>query len=372
MLLEYISLASGLNFMFLAIVLYRRNKQNLKSTIILIRLLICMAVYTNVVFVHYIAVEKCIESVLFVYLPLDGVLLAMLAPCLYYYVMAVIEVPVSLTWKTVLLHSLAFIPFIAFNVYFFTLSQIDRVDWLYRDFQQGTLENNILNVVLYVQIIVYLVISYIQVVRKIKQMKISTYQSVIPDLNWLKLYLKINLIYTILSLPVCFYFANEEANIIIGQLAMNIQFVYLFFIVSSNANNNGQTSNALQTKLRNRNLNQDIADSQFVKLNTYINEFKPHLSESCSLQTLSEQTGIPQYLITNLINSKLNQTFPDYINQLRIQEAHQLLLTDNTNNHTIESIAHACGFGSKSAFNRAFKKFSQNHTPKEFIRKQKK
>lgn len=371
MLLEYFSLASGINFTFLAFVLYSRNGRNYKSVNSLIRLLLFMALYSTIVFYHYRAVDKGDEGLLSFYLPVDGILLAMLAPCLYYYVLATIEVSIPRNWKTLMLHSLAFIPFITFNIYFATLTHTQRVDWLLRDFHVGTLENNVLNAVLYTQILLYLSVSYIQVQKKIKQPCINTLEAETVDYNWLKKYLLINMAYTAFSLPVCFYFANEQANIIIGQLAMNIQFVYLFFRISSNANNNGQTSNALQTKLRNRNLNLDIADSQFVKLNTYINEFKPHLSESCSIQTLSEQTGIPQYQITNLINSKLNQTFPDFINQLRIQEAHELLLADNKNNYTIESIAHTCGFGSKSAFNRAFKKFNQNLTPTEFVRKQK-
>jgi len=371
MLLEYLSLASGLNFTFLAIALYRRNKLNLKSTNILIQLLIFMALYTNVVFVHYIAVEKNVESVLTNYLPFDGILLALLAPCLYYYIMATIGVPILRSWKALVLHSLVFIPFIVFNIYFATLTYNERVDWLLRDFHEGTLENNLLNAVLYLQIIVYLTISYFHVKRKINQSYKGLIQNKGSDLNWLKKYLLINIAYTAVSIPFCFYFANERANIIIGQLAMNIQFVYLFFKITSN-NTIVETQNIAPKKSTNKKLNQGNVDTQFQNLNAYIIEFKPYLNESCSIQTLSEQTGIPQYQLTSLINCEFGQTFPDYINQLRIQTAHELLLVDSTNSLTIESIAHACGFGSKSAFNRAFKKFSQNLTPTEFVVKHKK
>jgi len=371
MLLEYISLASGLNFTFLAVVLHLRNKQNIKSTKILIRLLLFMALYSSIVYYHYKAVDKGLASILSYYLPVDGIILALLAPCLYFYVMAIIEVSIPRNWKTLMLHSLAFIPFIAFNIYFTTLTRTERLDWLLRDFHVGTLENNLLNVVLYTQILVYLSVSYVQVKRKLKQPCINIVDAGTENYNWLKKYLLINMAYTAVSIPFCFYFANERVNIIIGQLAMNIQFVYLFIKITSN-NTTDETQNTPTKKSTNKKLNKENVDTQFQKLNAYIINFKPFLNESCSLQTLSEQTGIPQYQLTYLINCKFSQTFPEYINQLRIQTAHELLLNDSTNSLTIESIAHTCGFGSKSAFNRAFKKCSQNLTPTEFAVKHKK
>ena len=372
MLLEFISLASGLNFTVLAIILYRKNTQNLKATNILIRLLLFMAVYSSVVYLHYKAVENGTDTLLSYYLPIDGILLATLAPCLYLYVMATLQVPVHRNRLTVFLHSLAFIPFIAFNLYFVTLNRTERMDWLIRDFHSGTIENNLLNAVLYVQIIVYLFVSYAQVRKKTDQTCGDIAVLDTPNLKWLKYYLLVNISYAIVSIPFCIYFANEQANIIIGQLAMDIQFVYLFFRITSNDNTSLMlNNNEPQTNLKKRKLNHDDADIQLEMLNTYMKSYRPYLNEACNIQTLSEQTGIPQYQLTNLLNCKVQKTFPEYINEFRIQAAQRLLLTMKTDISTIESIAVECGFGSKSNFNRTFKKYSNNLTPTEFIRQHK-
>ena len=367
--LDYLSLASGLNFTVLAIILYRKNTQNLKATKILIRLLLCLAVYSSVVYLHYKAVESGTDTLLSYYLPIDGILLATLAPCLYLYVMATLQVPVHRNRLTVFLHSLAFIPFVALNLYFVTLNRAERMDWLIRDFHAGTLENNLLNAVLYVQILVYLYICYTQV-RKNTDLTCENIADLdTPNLKWLKKYFLVNISYTIVSIPFCFYFANEQANIIIGQLAMNIQFVYLFYKITSNADVSYKaTEDENQTKLNKLKLNHDEADAQLAKLNAYMEDFKPYMKEACNIQTVSEYIEIPPHQLSNILNCKLKKTFPDYINEYRISAAQQILLSVKSDKVTIESIAHECGFGSKSAFNRAFKKFTQNQTPTEFVR----
>lgn len=372
MLLEYISLASGLNFTFLAVVLYRRNTQRLKPTAILIKLLLCMALYSSLVFLHYSAVDKGMVSILWYYLPVDGIFLALLPPCLYFYVMSVLQLPTKLTRWKLLLHSLPLIPYLVFNLYFVSLSRDARVEWLIRDFQTGTFENNLLNAVLYIQIVVYLLISYNLVKDNIRQRCNYPSDNAQQDVSWLKTYLLLNLIFTLVSAPVCFYFANERANIIIGQLAMDIQFVYMFFKWTNHTEVAPvQSMSEPEVKIAPEKALMNIPDTQLADLIRYMESYKPYLSEACSINTLSEQTGIPIYQLSNLLNCKLQKSFPEYINEYRINAAKELLLSFNAELNTIETIGFECGFGSKSAFHRAFKKYSNNLTPSEFLRQSK-
>lgn len=62
----------------------------------------------------------------------------------------------------------------------------------------------------------------------------------------------------------------------------------------------------------------------------------------------------PNYL-SAYIRSKHNQGFTDYINALRVQKAEELLLDPEMAQYTIEAIAKASGFHSRSAFYQAFK-----------------
>ena len=67
-----------------------------------------------------------------------------------------------------------------------------------------------------------------------------------------------------------------------------------------------------------------------------------------------------------MINDVTGENYSNYLNNLRIKEACNLL-ADAANRHlTIEAIAQKVGFNSKSSFNIAFKKHTAS-TPSEFM-----
>jgi len=90
----------------------------------------------------------------------------------------------------------------------------------------------IINAVLYLQIIFYLIISY-QAVRI--QENVSVYiekNGFRTNISWVRLFLLINIIIALISLPACFFIHNEQTNIFIGQTAMNIDFIFLFVMTA--------------------------------------------------------------------------------------------------------------------------------------------
>jgi AraC-like DNA-binding protein len=66
---------------------------------------------------------------------------------------------------------------------------------------------------------------------------------------------------------------------------------------------------------------------------------------------------LPNHL-SQVINTKENKNFYDYINQLRVQHFILLVSKPENSSYTILSIAFECGFNSKTAFNRNFKKIT--------------
>lgn len=369
MFLEYISVASSINFLFLAIALFLKKTPDKKSNKILFVLFLIMAVYCALVAFHFDALEHHNFGALFYYSPIDGILMLFMGPCLYLYVRSVLNMPTPVLKVINLLHLLPFIPYICFCIYFLTLPFQQRIDWLIHDFNSSSAEMKWLNVIIYSQTITYFLLCYRLVSKQLKTTTIIQFESTLFDIGWLKKYLIVNLSFTILTLPLCFIISNERTNIIIGLLAMDIQFVYMFFkwILHNDFSDLKKFSN-LDVKSNALKLNSDFADTQLEKLNTFMEDFKLYLDEACCLQTLSVHTGIPQYQLTNLLNCKLQKTIPDYINEYRIHAAQQMLLIVQTETSTIESIAAECGFGSKSSFNRAFKKYTNNLTPSEFVR----
>ena len=84
-----------------------------------------------------------------------------------------------------------------------------------------------------------------------------------------------------------------------------------------------------------------------------------------SLAKISRKVGEPVYVVSQVINEKLNSTFYDWIAKYRVEEAKRMLSDAKTESYTIEQIAEEVGYNSKSAFNKAFKKFT-GQTPSQF------
>ena len=84
-----------------------------------------------------------------------------------------------------------------------------------------------------------------------------------------------------------------------------------------------------------------------------------------TLPALAEKLNAPAYLVSQTINHYYKKSFFDLINELRINEATQLLKQMNAT-QTIEGIAYETGFNSRASFYRAYKKYT-GHTPTDTI-----
>lgn len=82
-------------------------------------------------------------------------------------------------------------------------------------------------------------------------------------------------------------------------------------------------------------------------------EHKPYLNQELTLQSLSSECGIPQYLLSHIINKGFSQSFTDYISRYRITEF--LTLYSLHSGDTIPGLAAKAGFPSKPTFYRIFK-----------------
>ena len=95
---------------------------------------------------------------------------------------------------------------------------------------------------------------------------------------------------------------------------------------------------------------------------------KPYLDANLTLQELAGRVSISLNHLSQLLNERLNQTFFDFVNSYRVQEAKRELCNPAKAHLTILAIAYDVGFNSKSSFNSAFKKHT-GITPSEFKRR---
>jgi len=366
MLLKYITLFSCFDFLLLAIALFLKPHFNRQSGKILFILILLMATYSGVVYIHYSLLIHRLNHLLAFYSPIDGLLFLLLSPCLYFYVLSVLQQPFRLfTWRS-LLHLIPLLPCVIFIFRFWTYTYTQRIEWLIRDFQIGTQETTLLNIVLYAQIFGYLCICY----RLIKKQPFKQGGEVNSDLRteawWLKIFVITNLTYLILSAPCNFYFGNEQADIIIGQLAMGIQFLYLFFksVLTQDASSGVVKTHKKDNTFK---IEDTMADNYQTKLLAFMETNKPYRRFDYTILMLAKEMNIPEHHLSIVLNGSIKKTFTEFMNEYKVAEAKQMLCDPKFARRTIESIALDCGFGVKSTFNRVFLKHTGN-TPTDYRR----
>ncbi len=114
-------------------------------------------------------------------------------------------------------------------------------------------------------------------------------------------------------------------------------------------------------------LSQEQIEEYFKMLDEYLRKNKPFTNPEITIERLAKMTKIPKYKISKVINTKENKNFFDFINFYRIEEAKKMLKSEKMNFLSIDGVGYEVGFNSKSAFYRAFKKFT-HQTPKEFFK----
>jgi len=88
-------------------------------------------------------------------------------------------------------------------------------------------------------------------------------------------------------------------------------------------------------------------------------------NENLTLISLSEKMNITPHQLSWIINDKMNQSFSTLINRYRIEDVKKSLAEGIKNDSTILQMALDSGFSTKTAFNRAFKKFT-GLTPSQY------
>jgi AraC-like DNA-binding protein len=99
----------------------------------------------------------------------------------------------------------------------------------------------------------------------------------------------------------------------------------------------------------------------------YLNEKKPYLIRNLTLQDVANDLSIPAYRLSEMINNDLNKNFFTLINELRIEEAKQRIVSEKYNHLTLSAIGFDSGFNSKSSFQALFKKYT-DMTPSQYKR----
>jgi AraC-like DNA-binding protein len=198
------------------------------------------------------------------------------------------------------------------------------------------------------------------------------------DLNWLRLLLLVSLVfYAVISYGFAMLVHHKLATF--GHLQMvsfSFSFFYLLILgLYGHRQINLFASRAIEINLEavpqpaKASTRLDDHEKQFVdKLLAVMEQQKPFLEPELTLSQLADAVaGKPEYL-SEVLNTRLNQNFYDFINHYRINEFKHRCLMPEHKNLTLIAIAFDCGFNSKATFNRVFKKVT-GLTPSQFAAK---
>ncbi len=129
------------------------------------------------------------------------------------------------------------------------------------------------------------------------------------------------------------------------------------------------TEPAAPVKYRNSGLTPEAGRSLWQKLNGLMLAERLYRNPDLNLDLLAKRLNMGKHHVSQVINEHCGASFFEYVNQLRIEEAQQMLAdTPRSALHVIE-VAYAVGFNNKVSFNNAFKK-ATGMTPTEYRKRQ--
>lgn len=120
-----------------------------------------------------------------------------------------------------------------------------------------------------------------------------------------------------------------------------------------------------QPKYQKSGLSPEKAEKYLSDLLKLMESEKPYTDSELTLSQLADRLSISSHNLSEVLNTKLNQNFFDFINQYRVEEVKKGLADPEKQYFTVLAIGFDAGFNSKTAFNTIFKKYTKM-TPSEY------
>jgi len=115
-------------------------------------------------------------------------------------------------------------------------------------------------------------------------------------------------------------------------------------------------------------LQHDDASEWISRLNEIMITRKPYKNVDLTVSELAEMLGTKPHFLSRIINEVHQKNFRDFVNTYRIEEFIALAGSKEFKHYTFLALAQEVGFNSKSTFNLAFKKLT-NQSPREYFKR---
>ncbi|HEY9168726.1 MAG TPA: helix-turn-helix domain-containing protein [Lutibacter sp.] len=371
--MKFVFLIASFNAFFFAILLFQKKLWALHDKILLLWLLYLglfigmYGLYSHELFTQFQLLSISFTSLFLLH-----------GAFLFFYISALIS-PKKIFGKITFLH---FAPFILFNCYLLVISFFPTISETIRlDYAQLNISPPFIFIFFLIATILsgsfYFALS-IKLFRKLDINIFNNFSSSEEiNLIWLrKLVYIFGIIWTALIIITVIHhvfnlfsmvFCTDGLFLSLSVFVILIGYFGLKQKVIFSADTENQQVFVEETKIKYASSRlTDTEAKQFVEeLDNVMISAKPFLNPNLTLLELASELGISTHYLSQIINEKFNLNFFEYINQYRVEEVKTKISDPKFENYSLLGIAFDSGFNSKSAFNRIFKKFT-NQTPSQY------
>ncbi len=119
----------------------------------------------------------------------------------------------------------------------------------------------------------------------------------------------------------------------------------------------------VKERYKDRKIEDKVANQLLARLAEYMSSDSRYTNSNIRLADAAKNLNVLPHTLSQVLNDNLGKSFPQYLNEMRIEAAKKMLLEDS--GLTLEAIGYDCGFNSKSTFYSSFKKIT-GMTPASF------
>ena len=371
--MKFIFLIAAFNAIFFSALILQKKPRALHDNILILWL-----IYLGL----YIGVYSFYSHELFTHFQLLSItllsLLMLHGPFLYYYILTLVSNKRQIKKKD-LFH---IVPFILFNLYILIASFYPSISEKL-NIEKLSPDNNPPLLFLFFLILTAFsgTIYFLLTFKLFKKLDINIFNyfsnSADIDLEWLrKLVLLFGVIWTALisvtvihhvfhmfSMVFCtdgLFLSLSVFVILVGYFGLKQKVIFTNENVIA-----ADDASMVQPKYSGSRLN-DSEEKQYAeKLVSHMELLKPYLNPDLTLPQLAAELGISSHLLSQVINEHFKLNFFDFVNQYRVEAFKERIVNPKYGNFSLLGVAFECGFNSKSAFNRIFKK-STGLTPSQY------
>jgi AraC-like DNA-binding protein len=305
---------------------------------------------------------------------LDGFFIFTSAPVLYFCVLSYISPQRKFRCMDFVhfLPTILFSPLLLLSLFISTEEKLKEIN----EISLQVSEPDILFYVIWLQSMIYLIISLKNLQKHQKDIEIFASDIVKIDLNWLRYFLigigsmlflwLVNTFNNGISTSILTAIGYFIGVCILGFFSLRQEEIFPFEAATTLEIKNiiEENEQPLSTKT------QRIPEVELAilkeKLSLLMTIEKPYLDENLSLPKLAKKMGISVHNLSYLLNEGFDVNFFQFVNRYRIEEAKRILLSPEHAHLSMIGIAFECGFNSKTTFNTTFKKIT-GVSPSAFV-----